>query len=70
MMKSILIAAAILCATTPVLSASRKLSQGVFCCCRTMGGGQCCGQATMCTGAFVPGCICSPFHKLDKLCRK
>jgi len=50
--------------STPVL-AVQKSAQTVLCCCRTMGGGQCCAQVSMC-GIIVPGCLCSPFHKQNE----
>jgi hypothetical protein len=30
----------------------------VLCCCVTYGGGQCCANVSVCTGGFIPGCVC------------
>jgi hypothetical protein len=35
----------------------------VTCCCRVSGGGQCCGEVSVCTGGFVPGCYCSNYNQ-------
>lgn len=39
---------------------ARTPHQRVLCCCQVANGGQCCGYVAVCSGAYVPGCLCSP----------
>jgi hypothetical protein len=54
------------CALPSAQSEAPKLSPkglelAVICCCRVMGGNQCCANVSFC-GSIIPGCLCSSFR--------